>query len=69
MKDICKGCSLDILINVQCSFISANEEDICPCTECLVKAMCKIPCEKRTIIKLQMFKLPALAGVYEEKLR
>ncbi len=28
-----------------CSYIANNKDGSCPCTECIVKAMCDIPCD------------------------
>jgi hypothetical protein len=47
----CKGCATGIRFNVmynsQCSFQMMNTESTCPCTNCLVKVMCKSVCQAR----------------------
>jgi hypothetical protein len=51
MKKECKGCSLIRLSFVRCDFALKEEEELCPCIECLVKPMCEGSCDKRQEIK------------------
>lgn len=60
MKEICKGCNLEMLAHMKCKgcnvirkescfFIAVKEVRQCPCVECLVKPMCSPngSCDKR----------------------
>ncbi len=49
-KEICKGC-LSARNFGTCFFIEYDIEDKCPCTECLIKVMCRESCAKRFKIK------------------
>ena len=44
----CKGCLLNEghVYKRQCMFQKSNEHQNCPCNICLVKSMCKSPCEE-----------------------
>jgi len=43
----CKGCCLFRMEITWCIFHDESKEDECPCTICLVKAMCTETCEDR----------------------
>jgi hypothetical protein len=44
----CKGCS----VSDQCPLIGQNEiNQICPCTDCIIKVMCKNQCEEYNIFE------------------
>ena len=39
----CKSCNE--FNNSRCPFVNYNKHNECPCTVCLIKTMCKKPCE------------------------
>jgi len=41
--DYCKGCTA--YHDTGCAFKKSNRDGTCPCTECVVKAMCDITCD------------------------
>jgi len=60
MKTPCEGCNIEkrfltgvlsagggCTYTVPCYFKTTSKVDLCPCVECLVKAMCQLPCHLR----------------------
>jgi len=51
----CKGCNVEkqfksgvlSVYNIPCYFKVSGNVKVCPCTECLVKVMCRQPCDLR----------------------
>jgi len=48
LKHLCKGCQKRRFKYIRCSFHNNNQIEKCPCTTCLVKAMCRDICNERT---------------------
>ena len=48
MTDYCKGCFTRIVTigyaTVDCNHTPYNDDGKCPCTECIVKVICKYQC-------------------------
>ena len=45
MTEHCNGCATLFYRGGYCDYRYANVNGICPCTQCIVKAMCDIDCE------------------------
>lgn len=45
MTEYCEGCHTLIYDDKWCDYRDANVNGICPCTQCIVKAMCELDCE------------------------
>ena len=41
----CKGCQIALPFLVKCYLHSYNDKGQCPCSNCIVKPMCKIECD------------------------
>lgn len=61
--NICKGCPMDNISNQSCIVKYALNADKCPCTTCLVKTMCKHPCEAEIELEDLSYKKRGFKGV------
>ncbi len=53
IKEICRGCMLSSRLGL-CFFVEYNIEYKCPCSECLVKVMCRDSCDERIKTKHEL---------------
>lgn len=50
----CEGCCVYKIVDphhVACGLALQNGEGKCPCTECIVKVMCEVPCEDYLVFR------------------